>query len=150
MQLRPYASEACRAIEWVAFGSNVFNALAPFFTNVNRTPDYLACTTAQISTDSLYWQSRLIAALADAHYHDCIGLIEPYQQHVPAKGHKIIADTDMRVEGEELDAEEATPLLELANDQVASMLKQETDKLLAAVLDESSMHMKNAYGRSDA
>lgn len=150
MQLRPYASEASRAIEWVAFGSNVFNALAPFFANVNRTPDYLACTTAQVSTDSLYWQSRLIAALADAHYHDCIGFIEPYQQRVPAKGHTIIAKTDMRVEGEELDAEEATPLLELANDQVASMLKQETDKLLAAVLDESSMHMKNAYARSDA
>jgi dipeptidase len=150
LQLRPYVGESCRAIEWVAFGSNVFNALAPFFANINRTPEYVACTSSKVSTDSLYWNSRLIAALADAHYQDCAGSIEAYQQYVASKGHEIINKTDLRVEGEELDFEEASPVLELANDAVASMLQKQTSKLLGDVLDVSSMHMRNAYGRSDA
>ena len=33
-----------------------------------RHPAYLACTTGEVSTDSFYWVSRMIAAMADAHY----------------------------------------------------------------------------------
>ena len=51
-------------------GSNPFNALVPFFTNVREAPEYLANTTARVSTDSFYWANRLIAALADARFRD--------------------------------------------------------------------------------
>ena len=33
-----------------------------------RTPAYLANTTGEVSTDSFYWASRMIAAMADASY----------------------------------------------------------------------------------
>jgi dipeptidase len=40
----------------------------PFYANVSATPDYLANTTKEVSTDNFYWSSRLIAAMADASY----------------------------------------------------------------------------------
>lgn len=44
-QLRPYVPEAIRAVEWLAMGSNAFNAAVPFYANVDTAPDYLANTT---------------------------------------------------------------------------------------------------------
>lgn len=47
-------------IEWVAFASNAFNVLIPFYTNVNEMPEYLSNTTIEVSTDNFYWVSCLI------------------------------------------------------------------------------------------
>ena len=55
-------------IEWVAFCSNAFNTLLPFYADVEKTPDYVANTDKNVSTDNFYWTSRLIAAMADASY----------------------------------------------------------------------------------
>ena len=42
MQIRPaYRPQASRAIQWMAYGSNPFNTLVPFFPNVDTTPAYL-------------------------------------------------------------------------------------------------------------
>ena len=38
MQIRPYRPQASRAIQWMAYGSNPFNTLVPFFPNVDATP----------------------------------------------------------------------------------------------------------------
>jgi dipeptidase len=40
IQIRPYQPQANRAIQWMAYGSNPFNALVPFYANVDTTPDY--------------------------------------------------------------------------------------------------------------
>lgn len=56
-------------IQWVAFASNVFNVLVPFYGEVETTPEYVSNTTGEVSTDNFYWASRMIAAMADASYH---------------------------------------------------------------------------------
>ena len=66
LQMRPDQPEESRAVEWVAYASNAFNTMVPFYANVERTPEYLANTTGTVSTDNFYWTSRLIAAMADA------------------------------------------------------------------------------------
>ena len=43
----------------------------------------------------------------------------------------------------------ATKQLENANDELAAMLREETDKALANVLKETSRLMKNAFARAD-
>ena len=68
IQMRPDAEEDSRAIEWVAFASNVFNTAAPFYTDVEKVPEYFSNTTGDSSTDNFYWASRMIAAMADASY----------------------------------------------------------------------------------
>jgi dipeptidase len=147
IQLRPYGPESCRALQWMAFGSNAFNALVPLYANVNRVPEYLSNTTAQVTTESFYWANRIIAGLADPHFGACAPHIERYQMAVGAKARAIISATDRELAaGAETDA---TEKLEAANQAIADMLRAETDKVLGHVLFESSMLMKNGFSRSD-
>jgi dipeptidase len=147
-QIRPYMPDAVRAVEWIAFGSNVFNAFVPFYANIDAAPEYLANTSAKVTTDSFYWANRIIAALADAHYGECIAHIERYQEAVPSKAIAILHGYDQAVI--EAGSEETGETLEQANSEIAVMVKEETEKLLDHVLYEASNHMKNAFARSDA
>ncbi len=144
-QLRPYASVPCMAVEWVAMGSNVHNALAPFYTNVERTPDYLANTGKTVTSESFYWANRLIAALADGCMPRCSLHLERYQKTVARLGYELLARFDR-----ELPEAEAPAYLARCNDEIAAMLRRETEDVLAKVLYEASMKMKNGYSRSDA
>ena len=76
VQIRPDMPEAIRSIEWLALGSNVFNAMIPFYVNIDKTPEYLANTTGVPTTEDFYWTNRLVAALADAHFASCSSHIE--------------------------------------------------------------------------
>lgn len=154
LQVRPYRPESSRAIQWVAFASNPFNTLVPLFTNVDRTPDYLASTTGRVTTDSLYWSSRIIAALADAHFNDIIPEIERYQEKTLAAGHANVRETDAALAdaaragaGAEDDA--VRQQLADANDGIAEVVRAETDGLLGRVLLAASNLMTNRFSRSD-
>src|SRR5574344_1221077 len=143
-------------IEWVALSSNVFNAFVPFYTNVKKTPEYLSNTTGEVTTDNFYWANRIIAALSDAHYGKCLSHIERYQQAVQAQGHEIITKYDKKLatlyKAGKQSAASRTKQMTLcakANDEIAEMLKKETQAVLNNVLYESSCLMKNAYARSD-
>ena len=148
-QIRPYAPQHNRIVEWVAFSSNVFNALVPFYTNCSTTPTYLSNTTEEVSTENFYWTNRIIAALADAHYGKCLAHIERYQLAVQSQGHAIINSYDKQLATEQ-DEVKQTALCEKANEKIATMLKKESQTVLNNVLFESSCLMKNAYARSDA
>ena len=149
IQMRPEQKEDHSTIEWVAFASNAFNVLAPFYADVEETPEYLSNTTAEVSTDNYYWCSRMIAAMADASYRTSVFHIERYQESVMAKGHALINRYDALLE-QESDPEKQMKLKVEANRKVAQMLKKETASTLDKVLYELSNQMKNAYSRSDA
>ena len=141
-ELRPDQPFESRALEWVAFGSNVFNAFVPFYANVDRTPDYFANTGERVTSVSFYWANRLIAAMADASWSSCSNAIERYQNKVQAEGRAIISRYDKKA----LSRKER----EQANQEIADMVKEETDRLLADVLYTRSCEMKNGFSRSDA
>ncbi|MBR9945954.1 C69 family dipeptidase [Clostridiaceae bacterium Marseille-Q4145] len=149
IQMRPDQKKYHSTIEWVAFASNAFNVLAPFYADVEETPDYLSNTTAEVSTDNLYWCSRMIAAMADASYRTSIFHIERYQENVMAKGHALVNEYDELLEQEQ-DPAKQMQLKAEANQKIAEMLKKETASTLNKVLYELSNQMKNAYSRSDA
>lgn len=149
IQMRPDVPADFRVVEWIAFASNAFNAFAPFYANVSKTPEYLANTTSEVSTDNFYWSSRLIAAMADASYSKSIFHIERYQLAVQSKGHGIINKYDELLR-QEADAAKRAALREQANQEIADMLKKETADTLDKVLFELSNKMKNAYSRSDS
>ena len=149
IQMRPDQKKYHNTIEWVAFASNAFNVLAPFYADVEETPDYLSNTTAEVSTDNFYWCSRMIAAMADASYRTSVFHIERYQESVMAKGHALIHQYDELLEQEQ-DPAKQMQLKAEANQKVAEMLKKETASTLDKVLYELSNQMKNAYSRSDA
>ena len=90
IQMRPKYEKDSRTIEWVAYASNAFNVLVPFYADVEETPEYLSNTTETVSTDNFYWNSRMIAAMADASYRSSLFHIERYQEHVMSNGHVLI------------------------------------------------------------
>lgn len=149
IQMRPGGLRDNAAIEWIAYGSNVFNALAPFYADVDETPEYLSNTTGRVSTDNLYWSSRLIAAMADASYRFSLPHIERYQEHVMSRGHALVARYDELLEREP-EEKKRRVLRGEANREIAEMLKKETQTTLDLVLFELSSRMKNAFARSDA
>ena len=156
-QLRPYAPKKLCAVEWIAFASNPFNVLIPQYTNIERTPDYLANTTGRVSTDNFYWASRLIGALADAHYGKCIQQIERYQEAAGARAHELIARFDREYKDAKKQAEEngdavkASELrfAERANDAFADAARTETDAALREILLIAANNMRNQYARND-
>lgn len=147
LQLRPHASESSCAVQWMAFGSNPFNALVPFYANVESLPAYLGNTTSQVTTESFYWSNRLIAALADARFHETSAAVEAYQERMASFGHALLHKTDAAVKG--LAVTEVPAALERANQEMAAELKRATDELLAKVLYTTSCAMKNGFAMSD-
>lgn len=99
LQIRPYEPEANRSVMWLQYGSGPFTTLTPFYTNVRDTPAYLRDTGAEVSTDSFYWTSRIIAALADPHYVSNSNAIEHYRENVMSRGHAHIARVDAALRG---------------------------------------------------
>src|SRR5574344_579778 len=148
-QIRPYGNRSARTVEWLAFSSNVFNVLAPFYTCITAVPAYLSNTTEEVSTDNFYWSERMIAALADAHYGKCLPHIERYQEAVLSQGHRIISMYDEKLK-DAASAADVSALCEKANEETAAMLRKETQSALGSVLYEASCSMKNAFARSDA
>ncbi|KFI47496.1 C69 family dipeptidase [Bifidobacterium biavatii] len=97
MQIRPYRPQVDRAIQWIAYGSNPFNTLVPFYPNVDATPKYLEDTTTRVTTENFYWENRVIAALCDAAFGDTSNAVDRYQQKTGAFGHRLISDTDAAI-----------------------------------------------------
>ena len=79
-----------RAVEWISFGSNAFNAFVPFYANIEHTPEYISNTTSLVTTESFYWANRQIGALADASFDVSSPHIARYQRTVWAKGREIM------------------------------------------------------------
>lgn len=149
LQMRPDVPEDFRAVEWLAFASNAFNTMVPFYANVDTTPEYLSNTTGDVSTDNFYWASRLLAAMADASYAKSVFHIERYTLSVGSKANGIINAYDDAQRGEADPAARAA-LRTKANEELAVMVRAETTDALNKVLFELSSGMKNAYSRSDA
>ncbi len=149
LQIRPYRPESSRALQWMAYASNPFNALVPLYTNVSKMPDYLSNTTGQVDTNSFYWASRLIAALADAHYFETIGVIDDYQQTALAAGHAMVKKTDALLAASSAEDESSIQsTLEAGNDEIAQVVRSHTDAALDKVLLISSNGMRNGFLRS--
>ena len=143
-QIRSDVPDPIKGIEWICFGSNAFNAALPLYTAVSKMPKYLSDVTLEASTENFYWGSRLIGALADAHYGQCIQHIDRYQAAVLTEGRRIVLEYDkkMRETGD-------YSLTEEANKKLCDMAKEQTNDTLTKVLFEASKLMKNGYSRAD-
>ena len=104
-------------IQWLAFASNAFNVLAPFYTDIDTTPGYLSGTTGKVSTQNFYWMSRMIAAMADASYSKSVFHIERYQESIAAKSHELLNRYDTLLE-QETDEETRKKIQEEANEKI--------------------------------
>ncbi|OUO34341.1 C69 family dipeptidase [Olsenella sp. An290] len=138
LQLRPYVDAGRAALQWVAYGSNVFNALVPLYANVDETPAYLENTGTRVTSENFYWANRLVGALADAAYGACLPHVERYQEALTSRCAALVRACD--AEGGDLVA---------CNQAIADECRRQTEGLLDKVLYEASMRMRNGFSRSD-
>ena len=144
MQIRGYMPDALKGVEWMSMGGSGFTACFPFYSNVDKLPAYISGTTDTVSTEHMYWHSRLIAALTDAHIGAGLLLCERYQNAVWNQGQKFLNEYDEKVM-----AGGKVKLLEEANQKIADMVKKESDKALGNVLKNASENMRIRYHRGD-
>ena len=97
-----------------------------------------------LSMDSMYWHSRLIAALTDAHFGNALLFDERYVNAVMNRGQQFLYEYDEKIlQGEPVE------ILKEANSKIAGMVKEESDKALSQILKNASEHMKIRYHRGD-
>lgn len=143
-QVRNGVPAEIKGVEWICYGSTTFSCWVPVYTNVPSIPDYLSKVTLDVSTENLFWASRLIGAMADKDYDHCIQNIERYQDAVNIRARQIIREYDKRM------AESGDfSLTAEANRVICDMAREETVKALGRILDTSSIHMKNNSKLSD-
>lgn len=159
LNIRSDVPPACRGVQWYACGSNPFNTCIAVYTNVHHIPEYLSDTTDTVTTDSFYWQNRIVAALADPEFFQNLVPLYEYQQQTMADGYASLHTTDQAVEhawrheganGEDMNDEKLIGIMEAANQRLTDEVRKLNDGLLSQVLFERSLHMKNAFGASDA
>lgn len=144
MQIRGWLPEALKGVEWFSMGGSGFTACFPLYACVEEMPAYFSGTTETVSTDHMYWHSRLIAALTDAHYGSSLIFDERYQNAVWNQGRKLLNEYDAK-----LLAGEDGAVLQEANRKIAEMVKKESDKALDSILKNASEHMRIRYHRGD-
>jgi len=143
LQLRPYVPQELAAVEWISVGANEFNASVPFYANVTDTPAFIRDTDGTVTTDSFYWNIRLVAAMADPYELQCRGCVDSYANTVWIEGHKAIAAVDAAYIKER--PEDVTGYLTDANQKMTDRVQELTATLLRDVLKRSSLQMKNRY-----
>ena len=144
MQIRGYLPQAIQGVQWLSMGGSGFTACFPVYAHVSRFPKYISATTETVSTDSMYWHSRLIAALTDAHIASALLYDERYVNAVMQKGQQLLEEYD-----EKIRQGAAPEILEEANEKILRMVKEASDKALSQILKNASEHMKIRYHRGD-
>ena len=144
LQLRGDLPETIRGVEWFSMGGSGFTACFPQYAGVDSFPSYFSSTTETVSTDHMYWTSRLIAALTDAHIGAGLLHAERYQNAVWNQSRELLNEYDARIT-----AGGGAELLAEANRKIAEMVKKESDKALGNVLANASENMKIRYHRGD-
>ena len=142
-QIRGDVKGASKSIEWVCFACTAFDTFVPVYT-AGKIDKYLSGTKEDVSTDSFYWNSRLINILADANFGSCVQIVERYQNITMCRAHEIINEYDAKFE-----ASGDVDVLDEANVKLCEMAREETQKTLNQLVLEATRHMKTAYNRAD-
>lgn len=149
IQVRADAPAGCAAVQWVAMGDMNFATFVPVFTNVDSVPAYLSDTTMTVDTSVLYWQSRLVAALADGHYRSFLNALEAYKERTLASGHGQVAAAD-RDAASASDGDDVRTRLEQANERSCELVRKATDALLFKALHMAAVDQRDRFSLNDA
>lgn len=125
-------------------GGSGFTACFPFYSNVEKLPAFISETKDEVDTGYMYWCSRLIAGLTDAHYHTAIMHDDRYRNTVLSEGRRLMCEYDEKYarSGDE-------KLLEECNEKIIDMVQTESRKVLRRLIDNASEHMKTRFHRGD-
>ena len=144
LQIRPYMPKELKGIEWMSLGGSGFTACFAQYVNVDSFDAYISKTSKEVNTNYMYWTSRLIAALTDAHYFKSVMETERYVSQVFNESYRILNEYDKKM----LKSKDYS-LCKQANTELIEMLKKKSNDVLDKVLENASNGMKTRYHRGD-
>ncbi|WP_056975917.1 C69 family dipeptidase [Lacticaseibacillus sharpeae] len=145
LQIRNDVPAEIAAIHWLAFGPNTFNAVMPFYANVNDTPASYRDTKPTYEPTKMYWLSCTLAVLGDTNF----GLFEDFenlfeQNTVAAARHlQIEADQEYK------NAADIHAYLEGMNAKMAQVSFDNSNKLLGQMVALAAPQMKLQFTLND-
>ncbi|MBB1078521.1 C69 family dipeptidase [Limosilactobacillus sp. STM2_1] len=126
LQIRGNLPTNIAGVHWLAFGPNTFNAVVPFYANVDDTPDAYRNTSTDYSIDDMYWLTHTITAIGDHNYRQAQSLEENFELQVMSKTLSLQHQADVKSEGRQ----DISAYLTTVNDQMAEIAMNESKKLL--------------------
>lgn len=145
LQIRNDVPAEIAGIHWLAFGPNTFNAVIPFYANINDTPEAYKNTTGDCDPANMYWLSNILALLGDSNfalYEDQENLFE---ENTVADCRNIQIKADKEVANQ---SDTAAYLTEV-NAKMAGVAKKYANTLLGQILALGEPQMKLQFTLND-
>lgn len=143
LQLRNDVPDEIAAVQWLAFGPNVYNGIAPFYANVLNTPAPYRDTSTKYDIKYMYWLTHTIATLADDHYWRYNAALDELYRDTPAQGRHIILETDAAAQ--KLSGKKLQKLLGHANKKIAQGAYDQAMKCMASIVEKGALQIKLNY-----
>lgn len=147
LQLRPLSISALVAVHWLAYGPNPFNELVPFYASVADTPLPYRDTSADFSTDDVYWLVRIIAVIGDSNYALYHDMIAQFAMETLAACLKLRNETDQTIM--QADGINSEQILTDTNAAMAALYLENTRHLLNKMVKLASAKMKLHFNLND-
>lgn len=144
LQIRNHVPDSIAGVHWLAFGPNTFNAVVPFYANIDDTPAPYKNTTGDFDLQNMYWLTHTIAALGDQNYHRYEMMEEAFEQTVVAACRQLQEQMDAKaadIEDQSLLSAELTK----TNEKMAQISLNESTKLLGKMVKEAFKNEKLQY-----
>lgn len=144
LQIRNHVPDSIAGVHWLAFGPNTFNAVVPFYANIDDTPTPYKNTTGDFDLQNMYWLTHTIAALGDQNYQRYEMMEEAFEQTVVAACRQLQEQMDAKaadIEDQSLLSAELTK----TNEKMAQISLNESTKLLGKMVKEAFKNEKLQY-----
>lgn len=138
LQIRNDVPAALAGVHWLAFGPNTFNAIVPFYANIDDTPQAYRDTKTDYSPDDMYWLTHTIAAIGDQYYRQARGMEENFELQVMAKTMQLQKKADEHSSNQA----HLSSYLTDVNDQMAAIALGESRKLLGKLVKIAFLNEK--------
>ncbi len=145
LQIRNDVPEKIAAIHWLAFGPNTFNAVVPFYANINDTPKAYKDTKDDLSLDSVYWLSRIAGLLGDYNFNLYSDKEDTFEQNTVAECRHLQIQADKEYKNQK----DVSTFLENTNEKMAEVYMKNATKLLDDMVKLGTPNMKLKFTLND-
>ncbi len=138
LQIRADVPAAIAGVHWLTYGPNTFNALVPFYANVDEIPQSYSSTPAVFDPTSLYWMTKLIALIGDANFPLYSDMEQSFEENIMTFCRSVQHEIEEAAHGEDFSPVD----LLTANQKMADYYYCELNELLAKMVKKGTLNMK--------
>lgn len=145
LQLRNNVPEEISAIHWLAFAPNTFNAVVPFYANINDTPAVYRDITKDFDVSKMYWLSATLGVFGDTNF----GLFEDFENIFEQKTVGACRNLQMKADADYKNHKDLSAYLEEVNAKMAQVSFDNANKLLGQMVALAAPQMKLQFTLND-